>query len=388
MKNGRVATRDRKPVNVLHICSGYARHKLYNELVTNLATDPATSQFVYVPVRSREEIDGNRNDALLNTKFRYAHVLKKWHKVAFRQKIRTVYADVCSHVTPSYPDVAHAHFLFSDGAVALRLKQDSGIPYIAAVRNTDLNYFMRYRPDLWGLCQEILLGASAVIFLSPAYQMRLLDRLPPSLRQTIETKSRVIPNGLRRPWLTRPPPRQPVSTLRLLYVGDFSRNKNVENTIEAAQHLRLSRDVTLSLVGGGGNGAETIGKLLDSKQHDHIRFAGRITDTTELIHVFRQHDIFVMPSYAETFGVVYAEALSQGLPVIHSHGQGVAGYFAPDTVAQAVDPSDPLDIARGVEILADKLTTIRDTCIVEARQFDWRLIAERYRDLYRAAVEN
>ena len=36
----------------------------------------------------------------------------------------------------------HAHSLFSNGYIAMRIKQDYGIPYIVAVRNTDVNTFL------------------------------------------------------------------------------------------------------------------------------------------------------------------------------------------------------------------------------------------------------
>ena len=39
--------------------------------------------------------------------------------------------------------------------------------------------------------------------------------------------------------------------------------------------------------------------------------------------IYRENDIYVMPSIIETFGLVYAEAMSQGLPVIYTRGQGL-----------------------------------------------------------------
>ena len=43
-----------------------------------------------------------------------------------------------------------------------------------------------------------------------------------------------------------------------------------------------------------------------------------------------------MPSRYETFGLVYGEAMSQGLPIIYSKGQGVDGYFKEGTVGYGV----------------------------------------------------
>lgn len=46
-------------------------------------------------------------------------------------------------------------------------------------------------------------------------------------------------------------------------------------------------------------------------------------DKTKIIDVYRDSDIFVMPSKFETFGLVYVEALTQGLHLIYTKGQGL-----------------------------------------------------------------
>jgi len=47
-----------------------------------------------------------------------------------------------------------------------------------------------------------------------------------------------------------------------------------------------------------------------------------------------------MPSITETFGLVYAEALSQGLPVLYTRGQGFDRQFEEGEVGYAVDCFD------------------------------------------------
>lgn len=47
----------------------------------------------------------------------------------------------------------------------------------------------------------------------------------------------------------------------------------------------------------------------------------------QLREAFSISDIFVMPSKPETFGLVYVEALSQGLPILYAKGEGFDGYF-------------------------------------------------------------
>ena len=56
-----------------------------------------------------------------------------------------------------------------------------------------------------------------------------------------------------------------------------------------------------------------------------------------------------MPSFTESFGLVYAEAMSQGLPVIYSKGQGFDNQFPEGMVGVHVSAYDAHDVAEGIE---------------------------------------
>jgi glycosyltransferase involved in cell wall biosynthesis len=306
----------------------------------------------------------------------------------FRTKIRTVLRDLCANAGPTSCDVVHAHFLYSDGVVALRIKQQLGKPYIVAVRNTDVHAFMRLRPDLRWLCWDVIEQAERVVFITPAYRELLLRRVPRRLRGLLEQKALIVPNGLARYWIDNAGARHgPHSgTLKLLYVGDFSRNKNLRNTLRAAALLNENREVSLTLVGAGGDGEAQIDAMLASGRYPFVRRVGRIADRAALAAIYRQHDMLLMPSFRETFGVVYLEAMSQGLPIVYSKGQGVDGYFEPDTVGAAVDPSDPRDIEVKIAQLAARLDRVRPLCVEQAKSFDWSRIAASYRQVYEQAA--
>ena len=376
------------PLKVLHICSGYAKQRLYSELFSNLS-ERNIDQFVYVPVRSSDEIDRFRIVDDNNLHYQYSYILRKHHRVLFREKVRTICKDLHRHVDVNQYNLLHAHFLYSDGAVARSIQKKTGLPYIVAVRNTDINYFMRFRPDLRWLCWDILRNAYRIVFITISYRDKFLDRLPIRLKHIVEKKSLVIPNGLSSFWLESP---DFVSTpltshLRLLYVGDFSKNKNIVGAMNAIRILNNSIPATLTLVGAGGDGEEIVNKLLSSGKWPSVKRLGRVEERSRLRKIYRTHDIFLMPSFFETFGLSYIEALSQGLPVVHSIGQGVGSYFPPGSVSEAVDPFDPDSIAAGVKMLASRLPSIRQACVNESRRFSWSNIADSYQRVYCEAID-
>jgi glycosyltransferase involved in cell wall biosynthesis len=228
--------------------------------------------------------------------------------------------------------------------------------------------------------------ASAVIFVSPAYREKLLAKLPGRERDAVFEKSHIVPNGIAAFWLEHPPERKidEQSSIRLLYV-DFSHNKNVPNTIRASDIVAKSFNTHLTLVGGGGSGAKVVSKMLASGRHPQVTSVGRIDSLEELMIAYRRHNIYVMPSFLETFGLSYVEALSQGLPVVHSRGQGVEGFFDKGTVSEAADPRSPASVAIAIQTLADRLPAIQTVCVDKAKRFDWRQIAEIYAGLYEKA---
>ena len=237
-------------LKVLHICSDYAKQGLYRELVVNLAKKHV-EQFVYVPVRSKEEVNRYLPDGFKNIQFRYSNMLRRYHRLCFRLKTAKVFSDIQKHIDVRQYAITHAHFLYSDGAVARKIQKKFNIPYIVAVRNTDINMFMKYRPDLRWICWDILRNASQVVFLTPSYLNKLSELVPSSIRTLLENKSKVIPNGLDEFWLESHPTLDNATEhpLRLLYVGDFSRNKNITGAIKAAKILNDENPTSLTLVG-------------------------------------------------------------------------------------------------------------------------------------------
>lgn len=375
-------------MNVLHLCSDFARQEIYAHLISWLEAKSISRQHVYIPVRTETELNGNRDSKLQRTTYRYSYILQPRHRLLYRSKIKLITRDVLQNDDVDTFDVIHAHFLFSDGGVAYALHKRYAIPYIVALRNTDLNFFLKYRPDLRATAWKIVESASSIIFLSPSYQNAFLKKVPNPLRNLVEEKSKIVPNGIADLWHEWPEASRPKidPIVRLLYVGDFSRNKNVKRVVRAAEMLRKFTDISLTLVGGGGNADARIKAMLHTGRYPFIQYLGRENDKQKLREIYRQNDIFVMPSFRETFGVAYIEALSQGLPIVHSYGQGIDGYFSANTVSEATDPSSVSAIAASIQRLSNRRDLVRLTCIAEAKRFEWKTIAGEYLDIYDEAA--
>ncbi|MBZ2174079.1 glycosyltransferase [Schnuerera sp. xch1] len=78
----------------------------------------------------------------------------------------------------------------------------------------------------------------------------------------------------------------------------------------------------------------------------------------ELVNHYRDPDIFVMSSKYGTFGLVYAEAMSQGLPVIYIRGQGFDGQVNEGEVGYSVQYDSAEEIAKRIEDILDNYENI------------------------------
>lgn len=308
----------------------------------------------------------------------------RFDRLFFKVKHEKIYKDIQGKLDLSSYTVTHAHSLFSNGLIAMRLKKAYGIPYIVAVRNTDVFTFFQKMIHLRKLGIRIMQEAEQVIFLSPAYRSHVIRHyVPAALQEEIWEKSRVIPNGIDRFWFEhrqRCPKRIHTNPLRLLYVGVINENKNISATVQAMEILKtegISAELT------------AVGKIRDQKVFQALKSSPLVqfkapVRQEELLQIYRNHDIFVMPSRHESFGLVYAEAMSQGLPVIYSKGQGFDGQFKDGEVGFAVDPTDPKDLADKIRRIREDFERLQVSAQSNLSKFDWDTIAETYSDIYRS----
>ena len=100
--------------------------------------------------------------------------------------------------------------------------------------------------------------------------------------------------------------------LKFLYVGRLIPAKGLNNLIETFNKNSLP----LTIVGDG-----ILKDQIKSKAKENINFTGFIPNH-ELGKIYEDHDVFILPSIYEPWGLVVEEALYRGLPVIVSDKVG------------------------------------------------------------------
>lgn len=377
-------------MKIIHICSDYAQQSLYSSLFAEIQSH-SIEQFIYVPVRTKEELGVNDLNNLQDTNVKYENILKKYHRIFYNFKIKTVYNKLLLSGSLENTNLIHAHFLFSDGGVALKAWYDKKIPYIVSVRNTDVYYFFRFMPHLKKKGIEILLQAKAIIFVTPSYKNLVFNKyVPKVLRDQLEKKTYILPNGIGEFWFhyKSQTPKERKDELKLLYVGDFSPNKNIKSIIKAVKLIRIHNiNACLTIVGGGGKASKTTEVYIKKNKASWLKCTGIIKDKNQLLVYYSSHDIFVMPSFQETFGLVFIEALSQGMPIIYSANQGVDGYFQKSPVGHSTNPRDCNDIKDKIITVWQDLSLYSSNALVSVDLFRWKSVVNSLLNIYNLSTK-
>ena len=372
-------------MKVFHLCSAYVLSNLYCELIESL-DKIGIEQIVYIPIKKQEDYNKKINNTLRNTNFIYSKAFNNIDRLFYNHKTNKILDDIKKKVDLNKINVIHAHTLFSMGGIALKLKKEKNIDYIVAVRNTDVNLFFKYIFYLRGPGIQIMKESKKIIFLSPAYRGYILEKIiPGNLQDTIMKKSMIVPNGINPLFLKNKHNRPKLGNkenIKLIYIGEFTKNKNIDTSIKVARKLKdLGYNVSFIIVGGGGNNEYKVKKLAKAN-NDIVEIYDRIEERKKLLDMYRKSNIFIMPSQNETFGLVYGEAMSQGLPVIYSKGQGIDGYFKDGTVGYSVNPKDINDSVKKIEMILGNYNDISKNCYDLVENFSWERIAQTYYNVY------
>lgn len=368
-------------MKILHICSYYLGTKLYQNLFDSLEKK-GIDEDVYVFTDKYNELKEE-----YPSNIHISQCYNKNDRYIFHLKHLKVLKDIQKKIDIKKYSIMHAHSLFSNGYIAYKLNQKYNVPYIVVARNTDVNLFFNKIIYLRKTGINILRNAEKVIFISEPYKKYTVDKfIPEGCKKSIENKSIAIPNGIDEFWLkNKYKERTDLSgnRIKLIYAGTINGNKNIETTIKACELLiEQGYDVRYKIVG----------EIMDEKYNDLISIYSFVKyiphcQKEELINHYRNSDIFIMPSKHETFGLAYAEAMSQGLPAIYTRGQGFDGQFDEGEVGYSVQYNSVEEIARRIKDILGNYTTISSNCIKKVDRFGWDKIAYDYVKIYEKYVK-
>lgn len=233
----------------------------------------------------------------------------------------------------------------------------------------------------WMLYQRRDIASSAAIHATARSEAENLRALG------IRVPIAVIPRGIDIPnhHPTQRSLRPDSSEKTILFLSRIHPKKGLLELVEACSRLK-TRNWKVIVTGPDSGGYQaTIEKAVSSAQlQDKFNFVGPVYGEQKST-LFAQADLFVLPTHSENFGVVIAEALAHGVPVITTTGTPWAelnevgcGWCIPTGV-----PALESTLSEAISMPNSKLAEMgaRGRTLVEER-YTWPAIIQKHIALY------
>ncbi len=227
-------------------------------------------------------------------------------------------------------DIVHAHHPFLLGDTALRVAMNKNVPIIFT-HHTRYEDYTHYVPFDSPALKEVAATlptqfanlCDGVIAPSESIAELIRDRgvnVPIAVVPTgIDVAAFASADGTKFRRARKIPPEAFV----VGHVGRLAPEKNLTYLAEAvARFLRRSPTARFLVVGAGPSEAELRETMEKYKVADRLILAGKKTGRS-LHEAYRAMDVFAFASFSETQGMVLAEAMAAGLPVVALEAPGV-----------------------------------------------------------------
>lgn len=361
---------------ILHICCNLAGSTVFPQLFEAL-NEQGISQQVFVPEKHASNMGKNRP---CGVPIIQKLTVKQSDALLFFRKAQRSVPVIRRELQLENCRLIHAHTLFTDGSIAQALSKETGIPYGVTLRYSDTEVLWRL-PWLRPLARSVLRNASFAVFLGESVRERVLAQwVTGEEREELRKKSLVIPNGISPEWLDGRARSACAEPVRVGFAGKLIDRKQPLQAIQAV-HLADERGPKNFIWKGCGDGPMKAKVLSALRPNDEL--VGSLHGISAMKSFYESIDVLLVPSSAETFGMVYLEAMSRGVPVLYTRGQGFDGLYPEGSIGFPVTCGRTEEMADKLGVIASgDYRAMSGRCIDAAAACAWPVVAQRWKDLY------
>ncbi len=273
-------------------------------------------------------------------------LLFAWFNLAFLVKTINV-------IRASKPAVVHAHWWLPDGLVGALAALVMRVPLVITTHGTDVE-MLRRKALARPLARFVFSRAHTITCGSTYLRDQLLELgvvdparvivLPMPVNPLFQVSgSRLpVPSGLTA-----------AASSYVLTVARLTKQKSIETLIDALAILReRGREARLVIIGDGPERPALEERARHLDLQDRIEFLGTLPQSA-LPHYYTDCAVFVLPSVREGMGLVLAEALLCGAPVIAARSGGVSDIVKDGETGLLIPEREPAALADAIDKLLD-----------------------------------
>lgn len=269
------------------------------------------------------------------------------------------------------PDLVHAHWTYEFALAALR----SRLPTLVTVHD--------WAPAVLAQHRDVYRAVRLGMQIRALSRAEHLTAVSPYIQHKVTTRYRkacvLVPNGLADRYYDVDRHRHATGdvTFGCLVTGN-DRRKNVPALLKAFAQVRRSGSspVRLRVAGGGCGAGEPLQQwAVEQGLAGDVEFCGRL-EVDDVPAYLGGLDVFVHPSREESFGMVLAEAMAAGVPVVGGATSGAVPWLLDEGRAGIL-----ADVGRPTA-LADAMRTLLDPEVRAA----WSVRARERAEMFRLAA--
>lgn len=279
-------------------------------------------------------------------------------------------------------DLIHAHFTYPSGILAYMLKRKYGYKYLITVHENSSWFKEEYNSN------------DSYIFnswISADMLIRVNSIDIPCLKE-YNTRSIYIGNGFS-------PVYKPMSQIyaretlniskdtKILFgFGTLSKRKGYHHLVRAMKTLRKKYSNLFCYIAGLGPEYDNLQKQITSEGLGDCCYLLGFLPDEEIQLWLNAADLFIVPSEAESFGIVQIEALACGTPVIAFKNDGSETVLVSDKYGLICDENSPYGLERaisgGLEKEWDELEILE-----YSEKFTWSSIVTEILEIYHEVLK-
>ena len=312
---------------------------------------------------------------------------KKEYEHAFENKINEV-------IQSFSPDVVHAQHVWTLAGISAKCCEKHNIPLIVTCHGTDLMGILDEKSNniSWGTswANYAIQYANTIITISKDSHEQVKELFP-----NVDSKLLWIRNGVDNHVFFKDDTIKKVDVLRsfgietnykyvVSFVGKLTNFKGVDILLSAAAQYETEDIVTI--IAGDGELKEP---LLNQAKELHLKnviFLGN-QPQNKLNELYNIADCSCVPSRREPFGLVAAEALICGTPVIATNEGGLPDFVKED-VGILVEPENPTSLANAVKDIINKKVVFDSNHISKKIQNNYSqdVLIDKFIEIYNKSI--
>lgn len=292
----------------------------------------------------------------------------------------SIVAGVIARTVPF--DVIHSHDWLTYPA-GIHAKNVTGKPLVIHVHASEFDRSRgKPNPTVFGIEKDGMNNADHIITVSDLTRRTVIEKYGIDPAKVTTVHNAVIPLSDEILNLPKRESKDKVIT----FLGRITMQKGPEYFVEAAAKvLQKNKNVRFVMAGGGDMEAAMIRLVAKRDIADRFHFTGFLRGK-EVYQMFKDSDVYVMPSVSEPFGISPLEAMEMGVPSIISKQSGCA------EILNNVIKTDYWDIDAMADAMHSIITnpalhkTLSEDGIEEIKGITWEKAGKKVIDIYNQVI--